>query len=129
MPRSTSLVCPGVGVEKPLRREFIEKAAGYTFEVFAACLAHRCPVVAAPVRPSAGPAASMRDESFQDDIRRETQMMLAMAHAALRLTIKVLRRLRLIASEFVTMEVLPFPVVRHVHNYLTAQIASRAAIG
>lgn len=71
---------------------------------------------------------SLRDETFHDDIRRETHMMLAMSHASLRLTIKALRRSQLLPPDFVFSEVLPFPVVRCLHNHLTAQAAVRQMV-
>ena len=123
--------CPGPGTEADLRKDFIDKIIGYVHEVFQACEQHRAAAFAnPPVTPRAvgAPAVSLRDEAFHDNIRRETHMLLSMSHASLRLTIRSLRKAQMVPFEFVPMDVLPFPVVRHVHNYLTAQATVRQLV-
>jgi hypothetical protein len=48
-------------------------------------------------------------------------MMLAMAHASLRLVLRTLRSVYDFPGEFASTEVLPFSVVRFLHSHLTAQ--------
>jgi hypothetical protein len=121
--------CPGSTADQGLRKDFLEKASENTHAVFQACERHRArrPAAEAARAPTA-PPVSLRDETFHDDIRRETHMMLAMSHASLRLTIKTLRQSLLLPPDFVSSEVLPFPVVRCLHNHLTAQAAVRQMV-
>jgi hypothetical protein len=96
--------------------------------VYSVCEEYAEPTPPPPARPAAGPAFSLRDKSFNDDIRRETNMMLAMSHAVLRLVIRSLRISNLLPEEFVSTDTLPFNVIRHLHSHLTTQTALKELV-
>ena len=113
------IACPGADVDRALRREFLDRVGEAVLEVFDACAALPVP---APLRSRGpAPAESLRDETLNEDIRRETHMLLATSHAHYRLLIKALRSQGAFPAEFVSLDVLPITAVRHVFLHLSAQ--------
>jgi hypothetical protein len=77
--------------------------------------------LAAPVQSAANPTFSLRDEAFNDNIRRDTCMMLSQVQADLRLVTKLLRNTGVFPLEFIGLDVVPFQLVRCLHAHLLTQ--------
>ena len=113
------IACPVADVDRALRREFLDRVGEAVLEVFDACAALPVP---APLRSRGpAPAESLRGETLNEDIRRETHMLFATSHAHYRLLIKALRSQGAFPAEFVSLDVLPITAVRHVFLHLSPQ--------
>jgi hypothetical protein len=104
---------------KDLRGDFFYKVASCIRDVYSVC--EECADKPAPVRSAANPTFSLRDEAFNDNIRRDTCMMLSQVQADLRLVTKLLRNTGVFPLEFVGLDVVPFQLVRCLHAHLLTQ--------
>ena len=110
--------CPGRDA-KSLRGEFMDKIASAVHDVYAVCVEYADRP--APLREAYGTSLSLRDVTFNDNLRRETTMMLSQVQADMRLVTKQLRLAKVFPLEFATVDTLPIPVVRLLHGHLVAQ--------
>jgi hypothetical protein len=122
------IACPGPDADRPLRREFLDRVGEAVLEVFDACAAS---AAAAPPRrrlPATAPAESLRDEALNEEIRRDTHMLLANVHASYRMLIKTLRARDELPTVFASLDSLPIVAVRALHLHLSTQESVRKIV-
>jgi hypothetical protein len=99
--------------------------AGAIAEVFKASVS---PTIKSPARARASPSEdhagggrSLRDETLGDDVCRNVVAALSLTRNSMRLTVRALRRRKIMPSEFIPITTLPTRVVQQISTHLRLQ--------